>query len=733
VAPSTDAASVAAGVERAFPLARLRDEDIAALLRVPSSQAGAERKRIENQHADPVWIDSTLDALPVPCLVVLAALAERRGICRAWELEDHGQALGMSPELVQRAVVVATSKLLVVPLAAPGGEEVVALMSPSSALVAARVRDLDLTELVAADFVADDDAAPRELAALSGALAQIDVKATSELRPNRGQLKRLAAAVGIEVDRAEQLLNLAISVGLVADRDGVLRADTPAMLAAAAGRFPTDPGLEELARVAAAPLSFDAAGRILLRQRIHRGGLVSADLAAMVPGFVRGRVGQVPALVARPSQGSAAGHVTPSFEVFVPPEVALHDLIGVGACAELTRLDRVMTFRVTKASVVRAAAAGIDAAGVLARLSAVSKHPVPQNVEVAIRDWSDVTVARTAFGQVVVVDPAAADRVALALAGFEGQQLSPGVFVLDEDCLPSKVQQALARAGVVSRTDGDGGPVVAPALARTPATRSGPSVPDAVVRRLRARYAAWRRGERTDGDRLALDQWPTLAEQRDPVEDVLDQWCDDHDVELEPDGDLDTGLRMAFELLPFDQVEEMLRRYHDLPALVGVVREIVRTRVRPAARRRAHLELLPDLGPRRGATTAVPARAAASARPGGGSGADPDGWHRIGIQRFLEQAVGGEPIAVELRSGRTARVLPIELTRRGQVVLLLGEDLDSDTTVALRLDEIAAAGPASLLAPATWRPAPGQKAPPGHAPCPCGSGQRYRNCCRGPI
>jgi uncharacterized protein YchJ len=32
-----------------------------------------------------------------------------------------------------------------------------------------------------------------------------------------------------------------------------------------------------------------------------------------------------------------------------------------------------------------------------------------------------------------------------------------------------------------------------------------------------------------------------------------------------------------------------------------------------------------------------------------------------------------------------------------------------------------------------WRPTEGQAVPPGHVPCPCGSGERYRKCCRAVV
>jgi hypothetical protein len=120
-------------------------------------------------------------------------------------------------------------------------------------------------------------------------------------------------------------------------------------------------------------------------------------------------------------------------------------------------------------------------------------------------------------------------------------------------------------------------------------------------------------------------------------------------------------------------------------------------------------------------------------------------------------------LAVQLAGG--VRYLEItQMIRRGATWMVLGEDLKNDGAAALRLDAIQAiaalpdgfgddddvtfsvlgafdddsgafedddAGGNVGEAPRrTWRPGPGQAPPAGHVPCPCGSGVRYRSCCR---
>ena len=63
--------------------------------------------------------------------------------------------------------------------------------------------------------------------------------------------------------------------------------------------------------------------------------------------------------------------------------------------------------------------------------------------------------------------------------------------------------------------------------------------------------------------------------------------------------------------------------------------------------------------------------------------------------------------------------------------MVLGEDIDAEQdAIAVPLSSIIAVAelPASSLP--GWRPADGDKEPPGHIPCPCGSGRKYRQCCR---
>jgi hypothetical protein len=124
-------------------------------------------------------------------------------------------------------------------------------------------------------------------------------------------------------------------------------------------------------------------------------------------------------------------------------------------------------------------------------------------------------------------------------------------------------------------------------------------------------------------------------------------------------------------------------------------------------------------------------------------------WQQEQLRPRLEAAAGrAEWIALD--AGGSVRFVEIErVARRGSMWFVLGEDLEDGTAVALALDQITAiaalpddvdlddllaqehAAPSERGgASRAWRPPPGTPVPPGHVACPCGSGERYRSCCR---
>jgi hypothetical protein len=131
-------------------------------------------------------------------------------------------------------------------------------------------------------------------------------------------------------------------------------------------------------------------------------------------------------------------------------------------------------------------------------------------------------------------------------------------------------------------------------------------------------------------------------------------------------------------------------------------------------------------------------------------------WQTEDLRERLRRAgQHGESLALDLATG----VRHVEISRvmqRGTTWLVLGDDLASADAVALPLDAIRAIAAlpddfdidSDALdeddddldeddeAPPVrrpWRPTEGQAVPPGHVSCPCGSGERYRKCCRAVV
>ena len=130
-----------------------------------------------------------------------------------------------------------------------------------------------------------------------------------------------------------------------------------------AGDYPQRPELEGLCIVlvfGTRPLVFEAAIQWMtqvMRRYVRTGYLSPADIAVL-PGVRRGRAGDIDVLEGVALPVATAATVTPSFEIYLPPECALGHVVDVLNCAELVRIDRVIVACATKTSIRRAVAAG---------------------------------------------------------------------------------------------------------------------------------------------------------------------------------------------------------------------------------------------------------------------------------------------------------------------------------------------------------------------------------------
>jgi hypothetical protein len=723
---------------------RLQDiphDELAALLKISRKEATALRARLVKQQADPAWVTEALDALPAATLALLSLVIDAGGLAT----EDHfrsaaRESFGMSLDDCRVAAAPAISRLLLVPLSLRGHEIALGAVLPAASLIAPLLADLDLHELPAKGFVATEPSArnARMFLATCVAARHLDIRLTVDGRPHRGSIKRLAKQVGLDEEALDAMLRIGLALGLLNPEGELVRPDLAALAEAAAGRYPRYPALAAIqSQLSHGPVATAAVFRALLRRRdLANPRFLGPDAPACLPGFEVGTVDGVSAVARCALDGAASGHVTPSFEVFLPPESRLLDIVHVGACCEWERLDRAFVARITKASIARAVAGGSSAGQILEQLAAAIRHPIPQNVEAAIRDWAgSVVVATIATGHVVVVDPSVRARVAPALAELDARELAPGVFVVGDDEGLREVTLALTRAGIYHR---EVPPVRAPPERASKPEAPGPA-PGAA--RLRARVAAWRRGEPFEGvrddyldtHRIAQPERLASAAAEDPAA-LLERWAVKHHLRFDIDNSGHNGIATILETLSSREAAKLLDGSHDLDQLLSALAKLVvnRGQGKPAPARA-----------RQTPQTTVTLL-----------------WQREDLRERLQDAANrSETMAVQLAGG--VRYLEITQTiRRGTVWMVLGEDLTTDDAVALRLDDIQAiaalpddfvdnygldglhdddnddndddraSGEGGELPRKPWRPRPGQAPPPGHLPCPCGSGVRYRQCCR---
>ncbi len=700
-----------------FAFEQIPDAEFQAHLEIPAKEVKKVRaQRLREQH-DPQSVAKLLEGLPAPTLYVLGAVARARGFMMVSDLarELDGSLKRLDVEL---ALAPAFAAFIAVPVESrwqPG--TAVMLVAPAAEHVTRLLAQIDVVDLDPhAAFEPDPGDDGRVLFALCAALVQVDVKLTNDDRPHRTALKRLSKQIGLtEADLESRILSARFAGLLEPDLEGVLRPNVDVLERAACGHYApgTLPG--EIAGFLAKH------GPALPLEVVERWGRevgVAAVPKALgrLPGFTLGKVADVRAIRWEvPPTPAAAAHVTPSFEVFLPPEASTANVVHAVAVSELARIDRMIVARVTKASIEIACARGLAP---LSLLRGVCRTPLPQNVEAAILDWiGNTTIARTAVGRVLVVEPQHDERAASALASFGPRRLAMGVFVVDAAVSLSKLESAVSRLGIHCHT------TTTPERAAKPLAL--PPLPEPSTRRLRQRVGAWRADQPFEGQRdsylvTARKRWETHGKATLPsgtskgnrldgveIEELLTDWELDADYVLQ-----DHEWRAAETAL------SAMDRARALAILEGPL---------PRTRKR-------DLG------IDLIARLMAVAPPGAlldaGAHDAPaidrnDGslvWVRSNLLPQLQEAARrGISLVIERDDGKLESVRVTRVAQQGSLWMILGERTADDLGVAYPLNRITAlAHDSRAAAPALAV----RGAMAGHLPCPCGSGQRYRQCCR---
>jgi len=148
--------------------------------------------------------------------------------------------------------------------------------------------------------------------------------------------------------------------------------------------------------------------------------------------------------------------VAPNFEVVAPFSIHPRLLLEVGALADLVHADQALMFRISRNSIYRALKAGMDGEAILGVLRQGSPHPLPQNVEVTIREWvaayGQVWLAR--FHLLRCADPEVAARLKASprLQPFLAGELTPRDLILREGDL-TFLPRILEKEGYLPRAE----------------------------------------------------------------------------------------------------------------------------------------------------------------------------------------------------------------------------------------------------------------------------------------
>ncbi len=148
--------------------------------------------------------------------------------------------------------------------------------------------------------------------------------------------------------------------------------------------------------------------------------------------------------------------VQPNFEILVPRGLDLKLRHQLERFSELVSVDQMLTYRIERDSVYRAAERGLKAEEMLHFLETYSKVPLPQNLRYSISDWAGrygEIQFRSAF-LLCTQTPELADEIKASkkLAPFIKGELSPSALIVPRGKYPSLVKR-LQEAGYFPKTD----------------------------------------------------------------------------------------------------------------------------------------------------------------------------------------------------------------------------------------------------------------------------------------
>ncbi|AKF09566.1 helicase-associated domain-containing protein [Sandaracinus amylolyticus] len=431
-----------------------------------------DARKAAKKIADPAWIDARLAAVPGVALGVLEILVEAGGATSAELLaQEARRRLGLDEDQIASLHHALQPQLLAIglhvrthPVLPPTLE--VALIDEMAPHIASRVSGITLPTPPAPD--ADEPSLPdsslRDLVALLATSAHVPLRVNKNATVNMTSCKKLALLLGRPEQDVAVQIDAAIADGLLGAQGTLLAPRLEALRALASGArawapssvssvvstwVPHDRWIarESVVRALVAHWSEAIPDEQIDLFALRRRAVSAVEQVALTTRtheehvFVR----RAPSGIAR---GSGDGHVTPSFEVMLGPAADPELALVIALATEPVRFDRVLTRRITPASISAALALGLSAQEIERALEQVGRHGVPDNVRAMVADWAKS--ARTAtVRQVSMIETSsaeAADAAARALGSKVVARPSPTLLLIDGT--PASLESALLKAGV---------------------------------------------------------------------------------------------------------------------------------------------------------------------------------------------------------------------------------------------------------------------------------------------
>ncbi|MDH5670696.1 MAG: helicase-associated domain-containing protein [Myxococcales bacterium] len=462
-----------------FDFGQVPDElvlEAARRLGIPPGSPSSLLEPVGTLHADPERLQKLLLELPMAAVVALEALLEAGGVLTLEALRkvlEH--RMGLQREGQDQAIDALLYSFLSVRAHVAGIESLAVLCDDVPPLFS-MVTGVSLPERKPrgareAQARLEPDRERRDTVALVGLSLHLSLRITQNPDFHRSDIKRLGKGLGLAAEQLAEVtetLNVALHRGLFGMRGPHAVPDVPALLTFAERSVspqwlrPFERWLDkrwlplealcraqcvienqDTAAVREAPHCVEWDAEALARRLETAGGFEIGECQRQL--WVR-RSKQV----ATPER-TGDGHVTPSFEVMLGPAADLRTVAIVSLCCELTRLDHVLTFKLTAESVKNALSAGLEAEQIRSTMGLISSHPLPSNVEKVLEDFlGEKPPGRLLQGRFLFVDSEIAARIQAAAPEWVLQEPAPGVLWIDDAASGPQFDKLLSTHGIVS-------------------------------------------------------------------------------------------------------------------------------------------------------------------------------------------------------------------------------------------------------------------------------------------